>query len=1437
MRWIFYLPLLPAILIASPKGEKVAHGACSFERSSNSLTIHQKSDKAIIDWQDFSISNGETTRILQPSEVSSILNRVVSNRPSEIHGTLQSNGQVYLINQNGILIGPEGKIQTNGFVASALNLSNAEFLGGEKMTFSGENTAGVINQGAIESFKGDVFLIAHDVVNEGTISAKNGTAGLGVGSEVMLVPEENRRIAILVRGNGSLSQEGLIESVQAELIASGGDAHALAINMGGTIQVTEREGHIFIEAIDGTTQVDGQMTASNGGTIHVLGSEVHLKESAMLDASGDLGGGRILVGGDYQGSNPNIQNAQVTYVDKGASVKADSLLLGDGGTIIFWGDHVCHFEGSASARGGQISGNGGLIEVSSPFGLAYKGQVDTKAPFGKAGMLLLDPVNITIINSAGPSAPVFPTTAGPPTDFYEPASNATLADDNVQTALVGGNNVTIRTSGGATGVGTVTVNTGAAITWATATTLTIEADRNIQVDSGATFTSQNASGNFTAMDFTATGGTAATHDGISITGTLTSADGNINLTGTGGDSGSSNVGVHISPAGSAGTVETTGAGNLSITATGKGNSGGVGNRGFRINANGDVQCTGTGDLAIIGLGGNGTAANEGIISTGGTISQTGSGSLTITGTAGSGSATDSMELNTVTISSSGGDISLIALASSSPSGASNMGINSSATIFATGSAGITISVAGNTGTTNNHGVNLHTAGGITSANGDIEITATAMDPGVGIRIGRAISSSGTGSITITGTGNASNGIEVTASINAVTTASGSIILTGDGAVDVQHTNGSLLASSTSGDITINANTMNISGTGDKLASSGALIIQPRTAATTIGLGTGATGTLNLDTTELGKITNGFSSITIGKSDGTGAVDVQAHTFNDPVTIRGGPITVSGALATGGADKLSLFSSGAISATASVTAGGDLQVGPQVATDTFGIGSAATGTTSINDTSIANLSIGGALTFGRSLADSPDNVIDFDSTQTFSRPVSIYGRSLSVNDSLTTSTGALDLRIATGASDGAFTLASGQSLSSGTTTSIIGELAARNATFTFNAANSTVDTLTGTASGTNSLSVSSGTNSWGITSSNAGTLTDSATITFTSIQNLTGGTSNDTFTFSDAAGITGALNGGSGGTNTLDLSAYSTAVTVNVATSTATGVGGGFSNLSSFIGPAGTVNSFLGPNASNWNITSDDTGTVSGTSFSNFANLTGGTLNDTFAFADGVKITGDLNGGSGGTNTLDLSAYTTPVTVDLATSTSPGVDGTFSNIQNVVGAVGQDNTLLGPNTTTWTITGVNSGTVNGTSFSNFPNITGGTSDDLFIFTLTGFLDGMLDGGPGVNELDFDVLFTSPVTSYNPATGCGTATNILGGFCNIQIVVFIPVLAARNTIGREFSTQFDLSMLFLNESRRGVFWRFQDLLSRPTSFSEIYWYFGKVTETIDNYSKKT
>ncbi|NNN07231.1 MAG: filamentous hemagglutinin N-terminal domain-containing protein [Elusimicrobia bacterium] len=274
---------LPSPLWANPSGGSVVSGTANITSSAGTLTVQQLSNLAILNWRDFSINSGELTKFVQPSTLSAALNRVTGANPSTIYGTLQANGRVYLINPNGITVGPTGVINTQSFVASSLDTSNSAFLAGGDLTFSGSSLAGVSNAGKINALGGDILLVAHTVQNTGSLNAAGGTAGMAAGSEVLFTATGNQRVFVQA-GSGAaavgVDQSGQIQAAAAELAAAGGNIYGLAVNNGGSIQATGVSnvgGHIFLTATGGSVADSGSLSATGqGGQVKVTGGQISL---------------------------------------------------------------------------------------------------------------------------------------------------------------------------------------------------------------------------------------------------------------------------------------------------------------------------------------------------------------------------------------------------------------------------------------------------------------------------------------------------------------------------------------------------------------------------------------------------------------------------------------------------------------------------------------------------------------------------------------------------------------------------------------------------------------------------------------------------------------------------------------------------------------------------------------------------------------------------------------------------------------------------------------------------------------------------------------------------------------------------------------------------------------------------------------------------------
>ncbi len=327
-----------------PSGGAFTAGSGSIANSANTVTIHQASNRGVIDWRSFSIGAGGSVFFQNGSGAT--LNRVTGSQMSRILGSLEATGTVYLINPQGVIIGPHGRVKTGGdFVASSLNLPNSLFLSGGALVFAGKSQAFVKNLGAISSTGGNVFLIAGTVTNKGTISAPTGSVGMAAGEQVLLADSASDQRIFVSAGTGDVTNKGAIAAAEAELKANGGNVYALAGNNGGEIRATgtaTRDGHVWLVSNNARTQVIGKISAQNadgrGGSIETSGHAVEIGNTAIRTGAG----GAWLV-----------DPVDLT-IDSGAATTIQSSL--NGGTNVTESTDA----GGSSGYGTTASGNGDI---------------------------------------------------------------------------------------------------------------------------------------------------------------------------------------------------------------------------------------------------------------------------------------------------------------------------------------------------------------------------------------------------------------------------------------------------------------------------------------------------------------------------------------------------------------------------------------------------------------------------------------------------------------------------------------------------------------------------------------------------------------------------------------------------------------------------------------------------------------------------------------------------------------------------------------------------------------------------------------------------------------------------------------------------------------------------------------------------------------------
>lgn len=296
---------------ALPRGGNVVAGQASIAQSGSAMTVTQSASRAVIDWQGFSIGQGNTVNFVQPSSGAVALNRVLGADPSTIAGALKANGQVFLVNPNGILFTPSAQVNVGGLVASTLNLSNEDFLAG-RYQFSGASSNAVVNQGNLQATPGgSVALVAARISNTGNIAADGGNILLGAGNQVLLdfggpvkLQVQAATVDTLIENGGALRADGGTIYLSAK---SAGELASSVINNTGIVQArtlaSGEEGRILLvgDMQRGSLNVGGTLDASapnggNGGAIETSAASVNTAPGLVVNAGAANGaGGQWLV--------------------------------------------------------------------------------------------------------------------------------------------------------------------------------------------------------------------------------------------------------------------------------------------------------------------------------------------------------------------------------------------------------------------------------------------------------------------------------------------------------------------------------------------------------------------------------------------------------------------------------------------------------------------------------------------------------------------------------------------------------------------------------------------------------------------------------------------------------------------------------------------------------------------------------------------------------------------------------------------------------------------------------------------------------------------------------------------------------------------------------------------------------------------------------------
>ncbi|WP_411883170.1 YDG domain-containing protein [Polaromonas sp. YR568] len=407
-------------------------GAAGVTTVGNTTTVNQSTQRAAIDWTSLSTRANEALIFNQPNAQAIALNRITGSSPSELLGSLTANGQVFILNPNGVLFGAGSQVNVGGLVASTLSMSNADFMDG-KHVFTGSGGSGsVVNQGTLNAASGGYLaLLAPEVRNEGVMTASLGTALLAAGNKVTLNLDNGSLLGYSIdQGaiNALAENKQLIKADGGQVLLGAKALDSLTsatVNNTGIIEaktLQNKAGRILLmgDMSYGTVNVAGTLDASaptggDGGFIETSAAHVKIADSAVITtkAAEGLGGqsGSWLIdptdftiaasGGDMTGAALSTQlanNGAVTILNtQGASGTAGDINVNDAvswssnSVLILAANRYININRAITATGAS----GGLV-------LNYGGDYKVKAPITLSGAnatLAINGANYTLIHS------------------------------------------------------------------------------------------------------------------------------------------------------------------------------------------------------------------------------------------------------------------------------------------------------------------------------------------------------------------------------------------------------------------------------------------------------------------------------------------------------------------------------------------------------------------------------------------------------------------------------------------------------------------------------------------------------------------------------------------------------------------------------------------------------------------------------------------------------------------------------------------------------------------------------------------------------------------------------------------------------------------------------------------------------------------------------
>ncbi|WP_442857421.1 filamentous haemagglutinin family protein [Bordetella genomosp. 13] len=331
------------------------------------VTITQNKSRAILDWNSFHVGRNTDLKFVQGAS-DAVLNRVrgADTRPSQIQGTVQGDGTVMVVNQNGVVFSGSSQVNVRNLVVAAANITDQQFenglYNGADPTFTGAAGQIDVQRGAViqtmapsgsTAGGGYVLLLGKQVDNAGTLIAPKGQVALAAGDSFVIRKGQGtegnqasttRGNEVVASGAGRVANTGLIyapigditltaSEVRQEGVAVAttsvdvrGTIHLNASTADGKVVLGQDSATAILLADTDTTALDGQRDSLQAPAVdtsdeNIIPADRYRRDLSLVEIKS---GGTV----DFEGGSLTLATGGQIAVDAGARalVRDDAVL-------------------------------------------------------------------------------------------------------------------------------------------------------------------------------------------------------------------------------------------------------------------------------------------------------------------------------------------------------------------------------------------------------------------------------------------------------------------------------------------------------------------------------------------------------------------------------------------------------------------------------------------------------------------------------------------------------------------------------------------------------------------------------------------------------------------------------------------------------------------------------------------------------------------------------------------------------------------------------------------------------------------------------------------------------------------------------------------------------------------------------------------------------